>query len=188
MKSWRAFAVALLAASPVHSQEPPSLGMADLQRTGDLICDLYKSGPYARRSRSPDMLLIFDRVGVVAGTARVFSSRKVGAQPVRIYAGATGLHFVQDLNGSVIVTTLLGCNQRSAAGRCTRYSTVNAWHFDERVHRHPDIVFRQLPGTSYSGACEAWYMEDRRRAAVGADGLDPAQRADVFDGASAQGR
>jgi len=177
-----ALLVALLAVPAMAQEGPPRL--ADVMRTGDLICDLYKSGPYPRRSRSPDVLLIFDRVGSKAGAARMISSRKAGAQPVKVYGGTTGVHFVQDLNGSVVVTSLTGCDARSKGGRCVRYSTVNAWHFDQSVHRHPDRAFRQLPGTSYSGACEAWYMEDRQRAAASG----ASERLEVLDGAAAQSR
>jgi hypothetical protein len=177
-------ALAALAAAPALAQDAhdAQVSVADLLRSGDLICDLFKSGPYARRTRTPDMLLIFDRVATDRGTARMVSSRTVGAQPVRIYGGTTGVHLVQDLNGSVVVTTLVACESRSAAGRCLRYSAVNAWHFDQRVHRHPDRVFRQLPGTSYSGACEPWHMEDARRAAS-----EATEHLDVLDGAAAQG-
>jgi hypothetical protein len=177
----RLVALAALLAAPALAQERP-VTIADLFGSGDLICDLYKSGAGARRARSPDMLLIFDRVGRTPGAARMISSRGVGARQVKIYSGATGVHLVQDLTGSVVVTSLVGCDSRSPAGRCLRYSTVNAWHFDQRVHRHPDEVFRRLPGTSYSGSCEAWYMDDARRA-----GSEPAERLDVLDGAASEG-
>jgi hypothetical protein len=155
---------ALLLALALPGATGAQVGMSELRRTGDLICELYRSGASARRGRAPDVLLVFDSVASRAGSARVVSSRRVGAHGVRVYAGETGLHLVEDLNGSVVVTTLLGCEARSRSGRCQRYTTVNAWHFDQSVHVNPDKAFRRLPGTSYTGYCEAWYMEDPVRA------------------------
>ena len=109
-------------------------------------------------------MLIYDHVSAKSGSARVVSSHSSGSHEVKVYAGQTGLHLVQDVSGSVIVTTLTGCEARSRSGRCQRYSTVNAWHFDQSVHRYPDRAFRRLPGTSYSGYCEAWTMDDPVRA------------------------
>ena len=160
----RLAALALLAAAawPAHAED--AVAMAELLRTGDLICELRASGPHAR-GRFADMLLIVDHVADKRGQARVVSSRRAGAREVKVYAGETGVHLVEDVNGSVVVTTLTGCDARARSGRCQRYSTVNAWHFDQSVHRNPDRAFRRLPGTSYSGTCEAWRMEDPARAA-----------------------
>ena len=143
--------------SVAAAEEPPVL--AELARTGDLICDLRASDAATRRTRT-EMMLIVDRVSTRSLTARTISSRRAGARSVQIYAGETGVHFVEDLSGSVVVMTLLGCDARAANGRCVRYSAVNAWHFDQSVHRDVDTAFRRLPGTSYAGSCEAWRMED----------------------------
>jgi hypothetical protein len=155
---------ALLAVIAEPAGAENSAAMAELLRTGDLICELRASGPYSR-GRFADRLLIVDHVADKRGQARVVSSRRAGAHGVKVYAGETGVHLVEDLNGSVIVTTLTGCESRARSGRCQRYSTVNAWHFDQSVHRDPDRAFRRLPGTSYSGTCDAWRMEDPVRAA-----------------------
>ena len=134
--------------------------LAEFSRTGDLICDMRASGapPRTGRPRS-DLMLIVDEVGAKAGAARVVSSRNIGGRGVRVYSGATGVHLVEDINDSVKVTTLLGCELRSRDGRCLRYAAVMAWHFDRSVHINPDSAFHRLPGTSYAGTCEAWKMD-----------------------------
>lgn len=141
------------------SADESAVALAELARTGDLICELRASGPLGRRP-SAEMLLIIDGVSTKQAKARTFSSRRAGAHAVQIYAGETGVHLVEDVTGSVIVTTLLNCEARSKSGRCQRYAAVNAWHFDQSVHRDPDKAFRRLPGTSYSGYCDAWRMEE----------------------------
>jgi hypothetical protein len=156
-------AVALASAGAAWAAEAaPSL--ADMARTGDLVCELH-SGSRAATGGRPDLLLVFDQVATSGLEARVVSSNKAGADTVKVYAGETGVHLVQDLTGSVVVTTLLNCEARErSAGRCVRYAAVHAWHFDPAVHRDPDTAFRRLPGTSYAGHCEAWHMEAPRRA------------------------
>lgn len=139
--------------------------LADLTRTGDLICDMRVSGVPLNNGRPrSDLMLIIDEVGAKAGAARVVSSRTIGGRNVRVYAGETGVHLVEDVNESVKVTTLMGCDLRARGGRCLSYSAVMAWHFDRGVHINPDIAFRKLPGTSYAGTCEAWRMEGLRSA------------------------
>jgi hypothetical protein len=155
---------ALLAASAAAASEVP-ISLGDIARTGDLVCELTSSAPRIRTvRRGPDLLLVFDQVRLKNGVARVVSSRRAGGRPVKVYAGETGLHLVEDVTGSFIVTTLLGCEARDAsARRCVRFAAVNAWHFDHSVHRTPDTAFRRLPGTSYAGFCEAWHMEEPKR-------------------------
>lgn len=150
-----AFAQAALAAED-------TVTLADFARTGDLICELRKSGnpPKPQRSKT-DLLLVVDEVGSKSGAARVVSSNKSGARAVKIYAGDTGVHLVEDVLQSVVVTTLLGCEARANPGaRCRRYGAVIAWHFDRSVHHDPDKAFRRLPGTSYAGFCEPWHMDE----------------------------
>lgn len=92
-------------------------------------------------------------------TARVITSHTIGSRRVRFYEGETGMHFVEDRQDSVVVTTLLQCEDWSfKRGRdfCTRYSAINAWHFDTSVHRNADRAFRKQPASSYRGTCEPW--------------------------------
>ena len=139
--------------------------LAEFSRTGDLICDMRVSGtPPTTGAPRSDLMLIVDEVGAKTGVARVVSSRTIGGRPVRIYSGETGVHLVEDVGDSVKVTTLMGCEARARGGRCVRYSAVMAWHFDRGVHVNADTAFRKLPGTSYSGTCEAWKMENVRSA------------------------
>lgn len=136
--------------------------LTEFSRTGDLLCHLRASGDGNGEGRRGGLMLVIDEVGSSRGAARMVSSGGVGGKPVKVYAGETGVHLVQDVNGSVKVTTLIDCESRASAGRCLRFSAVQAWHFDRGVHQDPDAAFRKLPGTSYAGTCEAWRMDDIR--------------------------
>jgi hypothetical protein len=131
----------------------------------DLVCDFYNvkdwstaEARFALRDRS-DMLMVIENIRRDPGTATVTDSLTAGRRGLRRYAGETGVHFVEDRDGSVIVTTILACEDwKKKRGRdvCARYSAVNAWHFDTSVYRDPDKAFRGTAAVAYRGVCEPW--------------------------------
>jgi hypothetical protein len=131
----------------------------------DLVCDFYNvsdwataEARFALRDRA-DMLMVIENIRSDPETARVIHSRATGKRDLKRYVGETGVHFVEDQHDSVVVTTLLACEdwkQKSGRGVCARYSAQNAWHFDKSVHLDPDKAFRNLAGSSYRGVCEPW--------------------------------
>ena len=161
----RALPVLAVTAIAASASAGDTARLAQVERSGDLVCEFSKSGE-TRAKRSPDLMLIVEQNrGTMPGTARLVSSKSSGAREARLYAGDTGVHLVENVASSVRVTTLLSCENESGEGnkrRCTRYAAVNAWHFDDSVRRDPDAAFRKLPGTSYHGFCEAWHMGDAR--------------------------
>lgn len=130
----------------------------------DLVCEFYNASDwadaaarFALRERS-DLLLVIENIREDPDSARVVHTRSPGSRSLRRYSGEAGVHFVEDLQGSVVVTTLLACEGwKSRRGRevCVRYSAAHAWHFDAGVHRDPDAAFRRL-GPGLRGACEPW--------------------------------
>ena len=142
----------------------------------DLICELRPSGivrnpatrmnpnrPGSGRSTSlRDLMVVIENVSIENGTARIVTSAGVGGRPVRVYTGETGVHFVEDLQTSVKVTTLQSCSRWKDGDKgrhCIRYDAVNRWHFDTSVHRNPDQSFLRQETNSFSGWCEPWRME-----------------------------
>ena len=166
------------AVTPVALADPELLDEIALAR--DLICELRPSGitrnPSSRlnanRSGSGmepgrgtsirDLMVVIENVSIESGTARVITSAGIGGRPVRVYTGETGVHFVEDLQTSVKVTTLRSCTRWKDGDKgrhCIRYDAVNRWHFDTSVHRNPDQSFLRQESNSYSGWCEPWRME-----------------------------
>jgi hypothetical protein len=131
----------------------------------DLVCDFYNvddwataEARFALRDRA-DMLMVIENIRGDPETARVVHSHATGKRGLRRYVGETGVHFVEDRQGSVVVTTLLACEdwrQKRDRKVCARYSAQNAWHFDRSVHLDPDKAFRNLAAGSYRGVCEPW--------------------------------
>lgn len=161
MKTARLIVSALSALA--SSQAPGATAYDALKDAREVICEFNKAGAAASRARYPDMLMVIENIEASGDRARIVSSRSVGAKPVRVYATGTGVHFVQDVSESVIVTTVLACDQwrvnKGGKAVCRRFAAVNAWHFDQSVHRDPDRAFLRLPGTSYAGFCEPWNLD-----------------------------
>lgn len=130
----------------------------------ELICDFYIAKDwataetrYALRERS-DMLMVIENVTSDPDAARVTDNQTAGRRKLRRYVGETGVHFVEDRDGSVIVTTILACeDSKKKRGRdvCVRYSAMNSWLFGVSVQRDPDEAIRRAPA-SYRGVCEPW--------------------------------
>ena len=136
----------------------------------DLICELRadtgQGGPgtpgRGRRRAAAELMVFIENVNAATHEARLVSTGSVGARAVQIYAGDTGVHFVEDVSNSVKVTSLLSCQfwKNGPKGRkCLRYEAVNSWHFDTSVHRNADQAFQRLPTSSYKGWCEPWHMD-----------------------------
>lgn len=160
----RALALAAALLWPTHAAAATVLEELVLAR--DVICSFNRSGPVnappnARRVND-DLMVIIEGIGVDPETASVTSSRGVGAKSARVYPTDTGVHIVEDVNNSVVVTTVFACEAwKGEAGqrKCMRFPAVIAWHFDRSVHLNPDRSFLALPGSSYTGHCEPWNLE-----------------------------
>jgi hypothetical protein len=128
----------------------------------DLICEFRASDAGPRGAKGPARNLMVFLESVDAQRARLVSSVTVGSRPVRVYSGDTGVHFVEDVQSSVKVTSLLSCLRwkTSSKGRqCVRYDAVNRWHFDTSVHRNADEAYLRLAENSYTGWCEPWRID-----------------------------
>jgi len=156
-----------LAALPGMASAQGTPRAAEIVAAGDLICDLQPSGTtqgdrLSAAARTPDdraQMLVIERR---QDRLRALSSLSARGRPLVMRSGDTGVHFVEELNGSVRVTSLLACEQPGGRDGCQRWGAVQAWHFDTAVHRDPDLAFRRLPGTSFRGSCEPWHLGPRQ--------------------------
>ena len=154
-----------------------------ITRARDLICELrapaqVRNGVWtaagagnARGTAPRSIMVVIENVAADSPSARLVSSATVGARQVRVYPGETGVHFVEDVESSVKVTTLMSCTRwgegrgadrnagEKVARQCTRYDAVNRWHFDTSVHRNADQAFLKLAENSYTGWCEPWRID-----------------------------
>ena len=159
--------LAAVLCSTIAAGAAATVSVDELIEARDLVCEFYNvpdwagaAARFALRERA-DMLMVIENIRSNPGSARAVQTRSTGARPLRRYAGETGVHFVEDLRGSVVVTTLLACEDRKRkSGRevCIRYSATSAWHFDSSVHRDPDAAFRRVAAGMH-GVCEPWNVD-----------------------------
>jgi hypothetical protein len=163
-RSPRALALAAALLGAPHAAAAGVLEELTLAR--DLICAFNRSGPIVRpapaKRINDDLMVVIEGIGIEPGAASVTSSRGVGAKAARVYATEARVHIVEDVNNSVVVTTVLACEawkDEPERSMCRRFPAVIAWHFDRSVHVDPDRSFLGLPGSSYTGHCEPWNLE-----------------------------
>lgn len=89
--------------------------------------------------------------------ARVVSTRGAGSREVVVVRTDKAVHFVDQVAGVFIVTTVFGCNareRRAGAGRCLSYGAANSRHFDASVLWQPDQVFERDRHLASHGFCD----------------------------------
>src|SRR5262245_16804801 len=93
--------------------------------------------------------------GIRDGHARQISTRVAGARDVKVVSGHKYLHFVDDMAGMYVLTTVYGCIDRDArSGVCVTYGATQSRHFDSRVLSDPDAVYEALKGSASPGFCD----------------------------------
>jgi hypothetical protein len=89
------------------------------------------------------------------GHARQISTRGAGAREVRVIAGGKYLHFVDEVAGMYVLTTVYGClDHDPRSGVCLTYGATQSRHFDPRVLSDPDAVYEALKDESDPGFCD----------------------------------
>jgi hypothetical protein len=96
--------------------------------------------------------------------ARQISTRMAGAREVRVVRTDKYLHFIDQLAGMYLLTTVYGCIDQDRQGVCLTYGATQSRHFDARVLRDPDTVYEALKDNSDPGFCDHSFMGIREAA------------------------
>lgn len=92
--------------------------------------------------------------GIRDGRARQITTRMAGAREVRVIRDGKYLHFVDDVAGMYILTTVYGCIDHDKHGVCVTYGAMQSRHFDSRVLTDPDAVYEALQDSAEPGFCD----------------------------------
>jgi hypothetical protein len=92
--------------------------------------------------------------GIRDGRARQISTRMAGAREVRVSRSGKYLHFIDDVAGMYLLTTVYDCIDRDKSGICLTYGAMQSRNFDRRVLTDPDAVFDALRDKSDPGFCD----------------------------------
>jgi hypothetical protein len=103
-----------------------------------------------------DSLTHFQRIK--NGHARQISTRMAGAREVRVSQSGKYLHFVDEVAGMYVLTTVYGCIDRDKRGVCLTYGAMQSRNFDPRVLSDPDAVYEALKSNSDPGFCDHSFL------------------------------
>lgn len=110
-----------------------------------------------------DTLTHFQRID--DSRARQITTRIAGAREVRVLKSAKYLHYVDDINGMYLLTTVYACLDREArSGKCLTYGAMQSRHFDSRVLLDPDSVYERIRDVSDPGFCDHSFIGMREAA------------------------
>jgi hypothetical protein len=77
-----------------------------------------------------------------------------GARDVRVSRRGKYLHFVDQVAGMYVLTTVYGCIDRDKHGTCMTYGAMQSRNFDPRSISDPDAVYEALKDNSDPGFCD----------------------------------
>jgi len=110
-----------------------------------------------------DTLTHFQRID--DDRARQITTRVAGAREVRIMRSAKYLHYVDDINGMYLLTTVYACLERDArTGTCFTYGAMQSRHFNPGVLFDPDAVYERIRDVSEPGFCDHSFIGLREAA------------------------
>ncbi len=158
-REWRGCIAAVLGALVVMA--PAAAGeFSNLVQSRFVHCAFYKN--YEVDPVTGNLLLVEGKSdslthyqAIDAERARSIDTRMAGAREVRVVQTDKHLHFIDNVAGMYIVTTVYSCIERDERrAACLIYGAVNARHFDSRVLLEPDKVFAELRESSDPGFCD----------------------------------
>jgi len=93
------------------------------------------------------------------------TTRTAGAHEVRVLKSAKYLHFVDDIGGMFLLTTVYACLDRNPrTDTCVIYGATQSRHFDARVLFDPDAVYESIRDVSDPGFCDYSFIGLREAA------------------------
>lgn len=110
-----------------------------------------------------DTLTHFQRID--DDRARQITTRVAGAREVRVIRSAKYLHYVDDIGGMYLLTTVYACLERDArTGTCFTYGAMQSRHFNSGVLFDPDAVYERIRDVSEPGFCDHSFIGLREAA------------------------
>ena len=154
---WAAAVAMLLPAGGFSAESEPVY--AQLVKSKLVHCAFYKA--YEVNRVTGDLVLTEGRSdslthfqGIRGDHARQISTRMAGARDVRVVRTGKYLHFIDQLAGMYLLTTVYGCIDQDKQGVCLTYGATQSRHFDARVLHDPDTVYEALKDASDPGFCD----------------------------------
>ncbi len=100
-------------------------------------------------------LMHFNAIDVRQSRARAIYTRMSGARPVTVLRTDKAIHFIDNVAGMYIMTTVHSClDYDERRGMCTAYGAVMSRHFDTAALYDPDKVYEKIKDVADPGFCD----------------------------------
>ena len=156
-------AIAAFSPSGASGADGSPMSFATLLKSRLVHCAFYKA--YEVDRITGDLVLTEGRSnslthfqGMQGGRARQISTRMAGSREVRVAQTGKYLHFIDQIAGIYLLTTVYGCIDRDKHGVCVTYGAAQSRHFDARVLYDPDTVYEAIKDSSDPGFCDHGFI------------------------------
>ena len=127
--------------------------------------DPVTGGPIMVEGRA-DSLMHFQGVDAKQSSARAIYTRLAGARDVTVIQTAKALHFIDNVAGMYVMTTVYSCLEfDEKRGACVMYGAVNSRVFDSEVLSDPDKVYEKIKDRADPGFCDYSFIGVQEAAA-----------------------
>jgi len=145
--------------------------LSDLVKSGFVHCAFYRHYDTDPQTGDPllvegegDALMYFEGIDISHARARAIYTRLAGQRSVTVIRTGKALHFIDDVAGMYVMTTIYSCLDYNERGMCITYGAVNSTLFDPAVLTEPDRVYEKIRTDADLGFCDHSFISVREAA------------------------
>jgi len=105
-----------------------------------------------------DVLMYFEDVDIAHARARAIDTRIAGERNITVIRTSKALHFIDNVAGMYVMTSVYACLDYNKNGRCVTYGAINARVFDPDVLTDPDKVYERIRVDAELGFCDRSFI------------------------------
>ncbi|HUO44637.1 MAG TPA: hypothetical protein VMT94_06980 [Burkholderiales bacterium] len=158
---FRLLCCVLAVTSPLMCAADDTAALSDLARSSFVHCAFYRHYDTDPATGEPllvegegDALMFFEGIDIGHARARAIYTRIAGQRSVVMIRTGKALHFIDNVAGMYIMTTIYSCLEYGANGRCVTYGAVKSMSFDSSVLTEPDRVYEATRADADLGFCD----------------------------------
>jgi hypothetical protein len=103
-------------------------------------------------------LMYFEDIDISNARARAIYTRIAGQRSVTVIQTSNALHFIDNVSGMYVMTTIYFCIDYNEDGKCVTYGAVNSTLFDPTVLTEPDSVYEKIRTDDDLGFCDCSFF------------------------------
>jgi len=103
-------------------------------------------------------LMYFEDIDISHARAREIYTHIAGQRSVTVIQTSKALHFIDNVSGMYIMTTIYSCLDYNEHGKCVTYGAVNSTLFDPAVLTEPDRVYEKIRTDADLGFCDRSFI------------------------------